>query len=485
VNRIAVIGGGISGLAAAYRLTELAAERRLQLDVVVLDAGSRSGGVIATEKRDGYLLEHGPESMITDKPWGLDLVRRLGIEDRLIRTQDRFRRSFVVRGGKLHPVPEGFQILAPAKFGPVAASPIFSWSGKARMALDLLIPARRDPSDESLGEFVSRRLGREALERMAQPMIAGIYGADPMELSVEATLPRFREMERQHGSVIRGMWARAKAEGGRQKAEGSSSNGVSGARYGLFVSFREGMQTLTDALGERLPKGALRLNTAVRRLSRNGAGWILRLDDGSLEADGVIVALPAYGAAALLEEVDGRLAGMLKAIQYGASATINLAYRTEDIPHPLDGFGFVVPEREGLTILGCTFSHVKWPGRAPEGYALLRAFLGGGVLGGRGDAELERLVREDLRKLLGITAAPELSLLARQPHSMAQYRVGHLERVAEMERLTAALAGLALAGNAYRGIGIPDCIRSAEEAVERVIASVEEKCRSTSGATRP
>ncbi|HEU4753415.1 MAG TPA: protoporphyrinogen oxidase, partial [Armatimonadota bacterium] len=423
------------------------------------------GGVIATERRDGFALEHGPESFITDKPWGLDLARRLRLEEQLVGTRPEHRRSFVVRNGKLLPVPEGFQILAPSRFGPLVRTPIFSWPGKARMALDLLLPPRRDGADESLGGFVLRRLGREALDRMAQPMIAGIYGADPMELSLEATLPRFVEMERMHGSVIRGMWARQRSVAGK-----ATLNGVSGARYGLFVSFREGMQALTDALAARIGAERILLNTPVQALRREGEAWRLQTPAAELETDALILALPAYRSAALLRPVEPELAALLESIRYASAGTLNLCYRREDVPHPLDGFGFVVPRVEGLTILGCTFSDVKWPGRVPEGYALLRAFLGDAALARHSPGELEGRAREDLRRLLGVSAKPRFRLFWKGERCMPQYAVGHLERVEQIEGRAAALRGLALAGNAFRGVGIPDCIRSAEAAAERALA---------------
>lgn len=461
---LVVIGGGITGLAAAHRALELAAEGGREVRVTLLEAAPRVGGAIATERRDGFVLEDGPESFITDKPWGIGLARRLGLEEELIGTQEANRRSFVVRHGRLLPVPEGFQLLAPSKFGPLARTPIFSWPGKARMALDLVLPRRRDLSDESLGAFVLRRLGREALERLAEPMIGGIYGADPMCLSLEATLPRFRDMERQHGSVIRAMWRRSRANGRATQA------GVSGARYGLFVSFRSGMQTLVDALAERLA-GSIRTSTPVEGLERAGDLWQVHTPAGPLAADALVIALPTHRAAGLFSGLDAELAALLGSVPYADAGTMTLCYRREDVPHPLNGFGFVVPAVEGLNILGCTFTHVKWPGRAPEGVALLRAFFGERGLRDRDEGELLSLVRDDFRKLLGITAAPRFvkSWIGRKV--MPQYPVGHLERVAEMERRAALLPNLALAGNGYRGVGIPDSIHSGEQAVERLLAS--------------
>jgi oxygen-dependent protoporphyrinogen oxidase len=461
VARVAIVGGGVTGLAAAHRLREL----RPEVEVVLYEAADRLGGLIGTAEHAGCVIEAGPDSMITDKPWGLALARRLGLEAELIGTNSAHRRSFVVRRGKLLPVPEGFQLLAPSRFGPLIRTPIFSPAGKLRMGLDLLLPRRRAAGDESLGHFVLRRLGREALERMAQPMIAGIYGADPMHLSLAATLPRFLEMERDHGSVIRAMWARGRAAA----RAGAAAGGVSGARYGLFVSFRRGMQTLTDALVRSLPPGAARAGTEVTALERDQDRWLVRSAAGAEPADSVILALPAYRSAELLRPLEPALADLLAAVPHAASATMTVAYRREDVPHPLDGFGFVAPAVEGLSLLGCTFSHVKWPGRAPEGIALLRAFVGGPWVAAAPEAEMERRVRADYRTLLGVTAEPLFVRTWRGERAMPQYEVGHLDRVAEMERRAAAL-GVTLAGNSYRGVGIPDSIRSGEAAAEAAVA---------------
>jgi protoporphyrinogen/coproporphyrinogen III oxidase len=379
-RRIVVIGGRITGLAAVHRCQELDRQRCLPLDLRLVESGPRLGGVLRTERRDGFLLESGPDSFITQKPWAIDLCRRLGLEAELIGTDPTHRRSFVARGSRLLPVPEGFQMLAPSRLWPFVTSPIFSWPGKLRIALDWIPPARRASGDESLGRFVERRLGREALECMAQPMVAGVYGADPHNLSLQATMARFREMERQHGSVIRAMVIQ-RLRNGTQNGDA----GVSGARYGLFVSFREGMQTLVDALSERLPPGSVRLNTSVSDLSpREDGARRVRLAGGTglteeLLADAVCLALPSHRASSLIESFDAGLAARLAAIPYASVMTLNLAYRREAVPHPLDGFGFVVPSVEDRALLGCTFSSVKFPDRAPEGHVLLRAFLAGSL----------------------------------------------------------------------------------------------------------
>ena len=458
--RIAVVGGGITGLSAAHRIVELSRLRDLPIEVVIFEASSRPGGVISSLTRDRFVIEEGPDSILSEKPAAVRLAERIGIADRLIGTSDSFRRSFVVRRGRLEPTPDGFYLLAPTRLMPLAASRIFSLAGKMRMALDLVIPRRRTTGDESVADFVVRRLGREALDRMAQPMIGGIYGADPAALSLAATFPRFQTMEAEHGSVIRAMLA-----AGRRRNTASAS----GARYSLFITFDGGLQVLTDALCARLPAGSIRLGQEVTGLSRRSeGGWALTTSTDMESFDAVILAQHAPDAAELVRHFDASLAGRLSSISYGMAATVSLAWREEDIPHPMDGFGFVVPAIERLSIVGCTFGHRKYPGRAPAGHALLRAFWADAARG-LSDTEIVEATRRDLATLMSIRAAPLFTHVARWERSMPRYAVGHLELVDSIERLTAAHQGLALAGNGYRGIGVPDCILSGESAAERLV----------------
>lgn len=471
IPHIAIIGGGIAGLAAAHRLEELSRERELPLRFTLLEASGRLGGTIGTEHRDGFLLEYGPDSFISEKPWALALCRRMGLESELVGTQDQFRTTFVVRNGKLEPLPEGFMLLAPTRLGAFVRSRIFSWSGKLRMGLDLVLPRARQQDDESLGSFVCRRLGREALERVAQPLIGGIYTADPDYLSLAATMPRFLQMERDHRSVIYALW-----RAGRKRPQDTKS--ASGARWSLFVTLRNGMQHMVDTLVSRLLLGEIRLNcraNAVRLQPSNSQDqhWHIDCQNGSsLQADGVVLATPAFQTARLLQLCDTQLADQLADILYSSAATVSLAYRREDIPHALNGFGFVAPAIEKRSIIAGTFSSIKYPGRAPEGHVLLRAFVGGTLQAetfNLGDNQMEQAVRQELAALLGVQAAPLLSRIARYPQSMPQYLVGHLSRVTEIEQRVATHLGLALAGNAYRGVGIADCVRSGEAAATAVL----------------
>jgi len=458
VRRVVVIGCGISGLAAAHRLVEL----NQSVQVTLIEASPRLGGTLLTDQRDGFLLERGPDSFITEKPEAVALAKRLGLESRLIETNSNHRRSFIVRNGRLRPVPEGFQLLAPSRIWPFLTTDIFSLAGKVRMIGDLVLPRKSTNglSDESLSSFVRRRLGREALERMAQPMVGGIYTADPETLSLRATIPRFLDMEKDHRSLILAMLRKARAQ-----------SGTSGARYGLFLSFDNGMEVLVNALKKAITGCEVQLNTKVAAIERD-QGWKLKTDkEEPINADAVCLAVPAYVAAQLLSHLNPSLSAQLNQIKYASTATINFAYPRDAIQHPLDGFGFVVPFVEKRSLIACTFSNVKFPGRAPDDHVLLRAFVGGALqpeMFALEESEMLARVESDLGELLGITGKPLFAEVYKWQNSMPQYEVGHLDRVASIENSVRELPGLTLAGNAYRGAGIPDCIRSGETAAESI-----------------
>jgi protoporphyrinogen/coproporphyrinogen III oxidase len=468
--RIVVVGGGITGLAAAHRAQELSRARGVPLDLTLIEARPRLGGTIATEHAGGFLIEAGADSFLSEKPWALALCQRLDAGDRLVGTDDHFRTVFVLSRGRLHPLPIGFQLLAPTSLTPFLTSTLFSWPGKLRMALDLVLP-RGTGDDESLGHFVRRRLGAEALARAAQPLAGGIYTADPDTLSMAATMPRFLELERNSRSVILGLRRAA-----RQAPATAAS--ASGARFSLFVTLRAGMEELVRLLSERLPPSAVRCKERVTGLERGHRGWRLGLGDGGhVDADGVLLATEAHQSARLVRYVDPALAQLLREIPYASSATVTLGYRRTDIAHALDGFGFVVPRAEQRRVLACTFASVKYPGRAPGGHALLRAFLGGALDDSvleSDDQDLEAIARREVEQLLGITAGPVLNRVSRHPAAMPQYLVGHLDRIDAIDRCVAAHRGLALAGSAYRGVGIADCVRSGEAAAERLLEESRE-----------
>jgi protoporphyrinogen/coproporphyrinogen III oxidase len=469
-HRVIVIGGGLSGLTVAHRVHERARTLRRGVEVVVLDARDRVGGVISTERFDGFTLEHGPDSFITNKPWGLDLCNKLGLADQLIETDAGKRRSFVVRNGRLAPVPEGFVLMAPNRLLPILTTPILSVRGKLRLLLDLVIPRRSDESEESLGSFVRRRFGREALDRLVQPLVAGIYTADPYDLSLNATFPQFPAMEREHGSVIRALRREARERGPRHLEKQAS-----GARYGLFVTLADGMGMLPEALAAALPHGTVRTDTAVRRISRNEpvSPWLVELLDGPpLEADAVVVATEAHAAARFLDAQDPALALQLRAIPYASSLIANVAYRRDQISHPLDGFGAVVPATELRSILAVSFLSVKFPNRAPAGTVLLRVFIGGVTQPEQlenDDAAVTALVQQELGGLIGASGEPIFTKITRHPRAMPQYNLGHLDRVAAIRRNLAKYSRLYLAGIGYDGVGIPDCIHAAGDTADRLI----------------
>ncbi len=470
-KRIIIIGGGITGLSAAYRLSELGKDQNHSFDVTLIEARDRLGGVIHTIKQDGFLIDSGPDNFVTAKPWALALAKRLGLESELISTNEAYRRALVVRRGKLLPIPEGFLLLAPTKFLPMAASRLFSFPGKLRMAMEVFLPARKVNEDESLASFVRRRFGQEALDRVVQPLVSGIYTADPNKLSLRATMPRFLDLETKYGSVIKGM---------RQQAKQHKTSG-SGARYGMFVTFRHGMHTLISALADRLSHVDFLLNRRVVRVGKKAGTqkipcWEVELEDGTaMEAEGVIITGPSKHSARLLTGVDTQLAEQLAAVQYASSAVVHLAYRREHIVHPLDAFGLVVPVVEGRNIIASSFSSVKYEGRAPQGYVLLRAFMGGALhpaIMQHDDDGLIRAARSDLDDLLGISTPPHLAVVHRWHESMAQYDVGHLESVAAMRKRIAGHKGLQLGGNGFEGVGVPDCVNAGQRAAEALLSEL-------------
>ncbi|MGH7797986.1 MAG: protoporphyrinogen oxidase [Candidatus Binatia bacterium] len=470
-RRVLVIGGGIAGLAAAHRVTELAKEQSLGIELTLLEASSRLGGSIATARIDEFLVEAGPDSFITEKPSALRLCERLGLTSRLVSTQSAHQKIYVVHRGKLVALPEGFFLLAPTRFWPFIQTPLFSWAGKLRMAGEILIPRGNLNGDESLGAFVRRRFGAEALERLAQPLVGGIYASDPDKLSLRAVMPRFEEMEHSRRSIIRAMWS-------EQRRRARSRESGSGARWSLFVTLADGMHELVDTIAKRLPEGTIRFNAPVTRLvqDENRASWRITIaDEESVSADAVILAAPAFQTGAILAEVASDAANELRQISYASTATVSLAYRRPDFPRQPDSFGFVVPAIERRKIMACTFSSLKYPGRAPEDHILLRAFVGGALqpeLFDLDDGTMEKNVRDELADLLGVRAQPLFSRIWRHPNSMPQYHVGHAARIKRIDDSLNHFFTIALAGSAYHGVGISDCIRTGEEAAEKIVGQL-------------
>lgn len=483
-DRIVVIGGGLSGLTAAHRCVERAGALRRPLELILLESKDRVGGAIWTERADGFTVERGPDSFITNKPWGVELCRSLGLGDQLIGTDPQHRRSFVVRQGRLFPVPEGFVLMVPNRLSPILTTPILSFRGKLRMLMDPLqglvrwvadrfvTPKHEDEGeDESLASFVKRRFGREVLDRLVQPLVGGIYTADPSELSMRATFPQFMADERDYGSLARAAVARARQARWAERH-------ASGARYGLFVTLSDGMDTLPRTLAASLPPGSVRLNTSVRRVSRPdpGSPWLVELLDGPpIEANAVILATEAHASARLLDGYDPDLALRLREIPYASSVIVSIAYRRDQVTHPLDGFGAVVPALEGRSILAVSFLSVKFPSRAPAGTVLMRVFVGGATqpdLFDHDDESIEHLVRDELGSLLGASGEPLFVDIARHARAMPQYTLGHIQRVEAIRRQVARHSRLTLTGIAFDGVGIPDCIRAAEAAADATLTAL-------------
>ena len=464
-QQVVVVGGGISGLAAAFHLRELSAARGIPLEVIVLEGGARAGGALHTIARDGFVLEAGADSFITDKTDALDLAGRLGLEAELVGTLEAHRRAFVVRDGKLVEVPRGFSLLAPSSIMAILGSPLFTIPGKLRILFEPMVGARRENGDETLAAFIRRRFGTEALDRLVQPLAGGIYVGDPERLSMQACFARFVAMEREYGSLTRAL----------KTVQRNPAGGASGVRWNLFLSFRAGMAAIVRALELSLGE-SIRLGAEVAEISRRASGWTVTLRNGdSIEAAGVICAAPAYAAARLLKASLPALSRALAEIEYASSATVNLAFDAAVARGLPDGFGAVIPAIERRQIIAVSFSSLKFLNRAPSGKFLMRAFVGGAL-----NPEMMRLetgamvdvMREELRDLFGITSAPLFTHVWRWLDSMPQYTLGHLERVAKIEGLAAEPAGFALAGAAYRGVGIPDCVRSGKLAAELVFSEL-------------
>lgn len=457
-RRLAVVGGGISGLSLAWA----ALRERPDLHVRVFEARGRAGGSIETRRENGLVLEGGPDSMITDKPAGLELCRDLGLEGRLQPTNEDDRRAMVVKNGRPIPIPEGFRLLAPTRFLPFVLSPVISPLGKIRMGMDLFLPRRREEGDETLASFVTRRLGREALDRLAQPLVGGIYGGDPERLSLQATMPRFMDLERKYGSVTLGLLAGI-------RASRKSMKGTTGARYGMFVSLEGGIQTLIERLLEVLGPGTVQTDRSVEVVEPCEGGWRVRAGGIDETFDAVALAVPAWASSALTR-FDPVLSADLGRIHYNSSASVNLVYRREHIPGKLDSFGFVVPRIENRVLLACTYASVKYQHRAPEGKVILRGFAGGAGREGDVNRDPELLVEDmlrDLRDILQVREKPELVWSNRYHRCMPHYELGHLDLVEAIEKRAAGHPGLYLSGNGFRGVGIPDCVRQSRDAAKR------------------
>jgi protoporphyrinogen/coproporphyrinogen III oxidase len=463
MNRIIVIGGGIAGLSAAY----YAKKNIPDATITVVESDSRWGGKIITDRvsfDDGqFIIEGGPDTFLASKPWGVALCKELGLSERLHGTNPNQKNTYVLNKGRLLPLPDGLAMMIPTNVEAILKTRLVSWVGKARMGFDFVQPAKAINGDESLGTFVSRRLGREAYENLIEPLMSGIYAGDGDQLSLASTFPYLRDLETKYGSLARGA-LKMRAQSNGKAVQGSRS---------AFLTPTTGLAEIVEALVKYLQSNdvSLRLNTSVSKIAKIDSRYIVKLeDDSSFEFDSVILATPAYVSGTLLASLDPELASTLKSIPYASTATVSLAYRQSDLPRPLDGYGYVIPRREGRKALACTWTSTKFPHRAPEGYALIRVFVGrAGQDIPWSENELLELAKEELQLTLGISVEPLLSRVFMWDRAMPQYNLGHPEILKRIDAALENLPGLALAGNGYRGIGIPDCIHSGELAVERVL----------------
>lgn len=463
MKRVAIIGGGISGLSAAYALEE---KRRagMPVEYVLFESSGRLGGVLVTDRVDGCLVEAGPDSFITEKPWAADLCRKIGLGEDLIGSNDAERKTYIVVKNKLVVMPDGLMFMVPTKIMPTVLSPLFSVRTKMRMAAEWFHPPRKASMDETVAAMVERHYGPEMVDRLADPLLSGVYGGEASQLSVRAVLPRFADMEAQHGSLGRAMLAARKKMSAATKAPSRP----------LFSSLKNGMQAMVDALLALLDPKALKISSPVRSVLPKAEGWQVEVGNLPERFDAVILATPTHAASALLQPADERLARNLGEIKYSSSVTVTLGYDEKVRGALPPGFGFLVPRSAGRRMLAATFVHNKFPHRAPPNRAIVRCFLGGArderILEAS-DTEILEIVKSELRQIIGaaLDAEPLFARVYKWKSAMAQYSVGHLERLQNIELLRQRLPGLALAGNGYSGIGVPDCVRSGTEAAGKVL----------------
>jgi protoporphyrinogen/coproporphyrinogen III oxidase len=476
--RTAIIGGGIAGMAAAYELEKARAAGE-DAAYTLFEAKERLGGVLSSETVGGAVLEHGPDSFLTEKLAAAELCRELGLGEALTPSNDAARKTWIVVRNRLVPLPDGLMFLIPTKLLPTATTRLFSAKTKMRMAMELLLPPRASKADESVAALVERHFGQEAVDRLADPLLSGIFGGDATQLSARTVLPRLVEMEANHGSLTRGMLAAHRHMRAHAAAAGAGPAGNRRvAPRGTFTTLRGGMRQLVQAVEAKLGPESIRCGTQVSAVERAGESWRVTSRGRTEEFDAVVMAAPAWVAGALLNTVDAELSVELAAIPYSSSITVNVVFDESAIGPLPQGFGFLVPAREGRAMLACTFAHRKFLGRAPAGKAVLRAFLGGArnhSLLSETDETLVATVRRELGEILGAAivpqnAEPEAVQVSRWPRAMAQYAVGHQERMERIRTRVDALPGLKLAGNAYDGIGISDCIRLGRTAARELMA---------------
>jgi len=472
VKRVVIIGGGIAGLATAYSLRE---HSDAPFEIRLIERKDRLGGNIRTERASGFLIEGGPDCFLSEKPWAMELCKRVGLGDELLPTNEHNRKTFVLSRGKLHVLPEGVILMVPTKILPLATSSLISVPGKIRMAMELFVPKRKGPRDESLGDFVRRRLGAEALEKIAEPLVAGVHAGDPETMSVRASFPKFVQLEEDYGSLIKGMLKKLEL----LKKTHKPAAGTPNKRVTMFMTLKNGLGSLIDTLQEKVSSSkdtVVATGVNVSGVERKADAYEITIEGGEkIAADAVVIAAPAYAAASLVR-FDKELPAKLLTIPYVSTATVSIAFRKKDIKHPLNGFGFVVPKVEKRKIMAATWTSVKFSLRAPDDSVLIRCFVGGSKdtsLLGASDEEMVRTVRQELKDIMGIDAEPVLSRVFRWMNSMPQYTIGHEERIDWIDERVAGYPGFYLVGSAYHGIGISDSVRYAEIVAKKVLHHIK------------
>lgn len=468
-KKIIIVGGGITGLSTAYFIQEKLKEGDIPADCLLIEADDRLGGKIHSVQTDDFIIEGGPDSFITQKKWGLELCRRLGLEDRLVQTNPLDKAIFVLTKGKLQPFPEGFNLMIPGKITPFLLTPLVSPLGKLRMGMDVFIPPKDSNDDESIADFVRRRLGNEAVRKFAEPILAGIFAGDAEKLSIKATFPQFTALEQKYGSLIMGMRARL----GQGKNGGNA--GSKKPAYSMFVTLRDGLSSIVTELRKRLDAVEILTGQGVTQVNPVKAGYEVFVGSERKQADALVVTCNTHVSAGWIEHWDLPLSKLLREIPYVSTATVSVGFKKSEVKHPLKGFGFVVPREENCGINASTWSSSKFAGRASKEHVLIRTFLGGahgeGMIS-RDDEDLISMVRQDLKAILGIDARPTIAKVFRWIKANPQYHVGHLDRVAEIEKQVQQHTGFFLAGAAYRGVGIPDCVEQGQATAAKVIASI-------------
>lgn len=465
MKKVAIIGAGISGLTTAYKLKSSGLS---DLEIKVYEKNPRVGGTILTERISGFTIEGGPDCFITEKPWTLELAKEIGLTSRLIGTIPEKRKTFVLSKGRLHPIPEGLILMIPTKILPLLMSSLFTIPGKIRMGMEIFIPAKKVQNDESLAQFITRRFGKEALNKIAEPLVAGVHAGDPETMSVKSSFPRFIEMEKKYRSLILGM---LKMRRELRKKYGNQQE------KSMFMTFVSGLSELIEKLENLVGRDSIMLNREIKNIYKKYKGFNVMFGDGKEEYfDSVILAVPSYVSADIVRNTSPGLSNLLQKIPFISTATVTFVYKLDNFNHPLDGYGFVIPSAEKRKIMAVTWTSSKFKYRVPDGFVMLRCFAGGAKnqeMVELKDNELVKIVKHELFEIMGIKSEPYMIKIYRWQKAMPQYILGHDDNLQKIEQKLTELPGLFLTGSSYRGIGISDCIKNATETAQKVVEFIK------------